>query len=121
MQQKPLHPLRLALDVVRLGSPPRREVRPWQEGSRLQCGADRLVVQGIDEDAGLGRHELGWASDACCNDRPAGGETLERREPERLGDAGLADHVGCADPACDAVVADRALDVNSGPTLQRRS
>ena len=67
----------------------------------------------------LGRDELGRAADRRRDDGAGRGHRLERREPERLAQARLADDVGARDPHRDVVVADAADDPDPLASLER--
>ena len=118
-KQKLLHPLRLPPDVVGFGRAPGREVGTRQQRRRIEPRAYGVVVGRIDEDAGFGRDELGRAADARRDDRSSRCQAFERREAERLGEARLADDVGCGDPGSDPSVVDGAGEVDPRPALER--
>ncbi len=63
--------------------------------ARIAVG-DRLLVERVDQDTGLGRHELRRAADPRRDHGPAAGHRLEERLAERLDEARLADDVGGA-------------------------
>ena len=85
---------------------------------RGERARERLLVLGVDEHAGLGRHELGRPADAGRDDRAPARHRLQRREPERLDEARLTDDVGGREPPWDILVGDGANDAHSGPALE---
>src|SRR5256885_7815540 len=89
-----LHPARLLLDVVPLRRGARRGVGARQLSGLPQGRRDRVLVEGVDEDSGLRRHELRRAADLRPDDRAAAGHPFEQGLAEVLAQARLTDDVG---------------------------
>ena len=106
---------------MRLGGGARRTVRPRQRRGRRERRGDRGLVVRLDEHARLGCDELGRAADPGGDDGAAARHRLERREPERLDEARLADDVGGRQPARDERVRNGSREHDIRPTLERRS
>jgi hypothetical protein len=75
------------------------EVRARKESGRVERGDEPVLVLRVGEHPGLGCDELGRTADAGCHDRAARRHGLERREPERLDEARLAENVAGGYPS----------------------
>jgi hypothetical protein len=89
--QDALDPARLLGQIVPLRGCTGDEVRTRQSRSGLEPARELVEVEWIDQHAGVGRDEFGWAADARRHDGAPAGERLEDGLAERLDKARLAD------------------------------
>ena len=113
-----LDPLRLAADVVLGGRLARGDVRARQRRGLLERAREGVDVERVDEHAGLGRDELGRASDPGRDDRAPAGHRLEQRLAERLHEARLREHAALRRAGAGSRRAGRA---RAGSTRSRPS
>ena len=116
-----LHPLRLKPDVVLRRRGAGGLVRGRERGCGLERARELGHVERVDEDAGLGRDELGRAADPRRDDGAAAGHRLEDRLAERLDQRRRADDVGGGEPAGHLVVRDAADDAHAAPPSSARA
>jgi hypothetical protein len=103
---------------VFLGRCSRGAIGTRQRGSTSERVDERILVEGIDEHAGLRRDELGRAADPRRNDRSPAGHRLEHGLAEGLDQAGLADDVRCRDLGRDPVIRKRARELDPRPVFE---
>jgi len=95
-----------------------REVGSGQRGCAVERVRECLVVRGIHEHARIRSHELRRAADVGRDDRAPRGHSLERREPERLGETRLAENVARGDPRGNGLVTDASDQADSSPPVE---
>ena len=113
-----LNLLRLTPDVVLFGRRSCGGIRAGQRGCSSQRLDQRVLVDRIDEHAGLGRDELGRPADPRCDDRSPTRHRFEHGLPEGLDQAGLADDVRGRDLRRDTVVGKRARELDPRPPFE---
>ncbi len=84
----------------------RRVVRAREGGRGRERACESVDVERVDEDAGLGRHELRRPADPRGDDGAAARHRLEQRLTERLDEARLREDVARSEQARDLVVRD---------------
>jgi len=95
-----------------------RWIRTGQRGRRAQRLDQRILVDRIDEHAGLGSDELRRSADSRCDHRAPAGHRLERGLAEGLDQAGLADDVRRGDLRGNAVVRKATSEHDARPALE---
>jgi hypothetical protein len=90
-------------------------VRARERAAARSARRASLLVERVDEDAGLGRDELRRAADPRRDDRAAARHRLEQRLAERLDQARPADDVARRRASAGLVVRDAADELDAGP------
>jgi hypothetical protein len=119
--QQLLHLDRLPSHVVRFGSYTGHLVGRGEARREFETIGDRRLVQGIDENAGSRRDEFRRAANPSRHDRACAGHRLEKRLPERLDEAWLAEDASVSEVLGDAVMWDSAQNGDSRSPFELRT
>ncbi len=103
------------------GGRARRGVGARERGGSAHPVGESGRVERVDENAGLGRHELGRASDTRRDDRALRGHRLEQGLAERLDRGRLAEDGRFGEIARHLIVRDAAGDLDIGSPFQFRT
>jgi hypothetical protein len=103
---------------VLLGGGARCRVRTRKLSGLPQGRRDRVLVEGVDEDSSLRRHELRRAADPRPDDGATAGHPFEQGLAEGLDQARLTDDVGLGDQPGDSLVPDGTEHANFLASLE---